>query len=72
MKRDRHSPSSILRGVPYPVEPFGFKPEMLNLPPPLLQCEHNSFWQQPGLFGEVNERQENDLKAIHKVAFGLA
>ena len=63
------SPPRILRRIPYPVEPFGFKLGMRDLAPPMLQREGNSFWQQPGLFGEVNDRPPDYHQYLHTVGF---
>lgn len=61
------SPSSILRRVAYPVEPFDFKLLPRELPPPLLKGNWDGFWQQPGLFEQVKDRAADDFKYIHKV-----
>ena len=57
-----HSPSGILRRVSDPVEPFDFELVPRELPPPLLKGERDSFWQQPGLFDQVNDCQADELK----------
>jgi hypothetical protein len=52
----QHSPSSIFRRIPYPVESFCFKLAPPGLLSPLLKRKRDILWQQPGLFDEVNER----------------
>src|SRR6266536_6447657 len=43
----------ILRWVPQPVEPFGFKLVQNGLPPPLLDGDRHRLGQQPGVFDAV-------------------
>jgi hypothetical protein len=64
-----HSPSSILRRVAYPVEPFDLKLVLRELPPPSLMGEHDSFRQQPSLFEKLSDHPEDYFKYIHKVGF---
>jgi hypothetical protein len=59
-------PPSILRRVAYPVEPFDFKLWPRELPPPLLKGNRDRFWQQPGLFEQVQNCPTDVFKYIHK------
>jgi len=42
-----------------------------GLPPPLLKRECDRLWQQPGLFDQVNNGQEDKLEDIHKSEVGF-
>lgn len=65
------SPPSILRRVPYPVEPFDFELPLRELPSPLLKGEPCGFWKQPGLFEQVDDGQAYELKYVHEFSSSM-
>ena len=67
MKEEACSPARPLRRIADPVEAFRFKLVSCELLSSLLQRLGNSFWQQPSLFHEVNNRSENHLKSVHNL-----
>jgi hypothetical protein len=61
MKGAPHSPSSILRRIPYPVEPFHLELVPRKSQPPLLKGERGGLRQPPGLFDQLNNSQADKL-----------
>ena len=55
----------IFRWVAYPIEPFGFKFALSDLPPPLFDGNRDRLGKQPGLFEQVDDDQENEFQCVH-------
>jgi hypothetical protein len=64
MKRYASSSSEILRRVAYPVESFGFKAVPSRLSPLVVTSKHERLWQQPDLFGQVENCQADKFEQI--------
>jgi len=58
----------ILRRVAYPIEPFGVKFVPNDLPPPLLDRNHDRLGKQPGLFDQLDDCQANELQCVHNLS----
>ena len=56
----------VLRRVAYSVEPFGFKCVQHRPLPLLFDGNRDRLGKQPGLFGQLDDGQANELQCVHK------
>jgi hypothetical protein len=60
--------AEVFRGVANSVDAFYFRCVLIVLLAFASEGQQRCLGKQPGLFGELTDREENDLQGVHKVA----